>query len=242
MNKFIGFGTKIYLDEVKKVSPFNPVDKVNYIMNQVNTAEYYNLIPFEYWNDFCDYFNSVVLDVPINKELHYFRLKLNRAPNTLDDLLKEKENWTLLKMEDSVFHMYDSEACTDENNKGKGRYNLKFVSKDGKFEAVYNYNNMLLDDRESNESEGHLYDPKNMGTYNYASPNWPSKIMHGFYDVVPFADSWYGMGYYNTPGEPVDSSKIEGNKQKFLEDPVAISNHKEKEIQVNGKAYQTSYY
>ena len=215
MNKFIGFGTKIYLDEVKKVSSFNPVDKVNYIMNQVNTAEYYNLIPFEYWNDFCDYFNSTVLNVPINKELHYFRLKLNRAPNTLDDLLKEKENWTLLVVKDSIFHMYNTEACTDEKGVEKGEFNLKFVSKDGKFEAVYNYNNMLLDDRESNEAEGHLYDPKNMGTYNYANPDWPSKIIHGFYDVMPFSDDWYGMGYYNLPGEYVDAAGAYDNSERY---------------------------
>ena len=57
-----------------------------------------------------------------------------------------------------------------------GTYNLKFVSKCGKFEAVYNKDGVLLTE---------VNDPVNMGTYNYYTPK--NIIMHGILDVGPYA-------------------------------------------------------
>ena len=233
-NNFIPFGTSEYFDDLNenvnfsyelileddfyKENPINPpqiesiyTDKMMY---QVNSAEYYDLIPFEYWDDFCDFFNSKVLAVN-NPELHYFRNKLNRVPETLEELMNESEKWDLLKPSDAQYHMYDTSACYDENaNTFKGEYNLKFVSKDGKYEAVYNYNGVLL-----NENN----DPVNMGTYNYASPN--NKLKHAYLDVMPYSDEWYltllfplyggGKGWFNVPNGYVDCAARDKNMDKY---------------------------
>lgn len=224
-NNFIPFGTDEYFNELDELvnlhydilldSDFYKENAVNppqiqeiyteTMMSQVNSAEYYDLIPFDYWDSFCEFFNSNVLAVN-SRELHYFRNKLNRAPATLDELIKESENWDLLDPDDSQYHMYNTEACYDENEGVyKGEYNLKFVSKDGKFEAVYNYVGILLDENN---------DPVNMGTYNYASPS--DMLKHAYLDVMPYTDEWYitslfpfyggGKGWFNVPGVSVDCS------------------------------------
>ncbi|GHV49392.1 hypothetical protein FACS189499_10440 [Clostridia bacterium] len=59
-----------------------------------------------------------------------------------------------------------------------GEYNLKFVSKDGKYEAVYNKDGVLLTVEN---------DPVNMGTYNHASPD--DIVNHFFEDVRPYSDN-----------------------------------------------------
>jgi hypothetical protein len=76
---------------------------INFSMDDVNNAEYYNLIPFEAWDRFCEYFNEKVrMTDSVDKELHYFRNKLNRAPATLGELIKEKQNWELLSPSDTI--------------------------------------------------------------------------------------------------------------------------------------------
>lgn len=77
----------------------------------------------------------------------------------------EKE-WRLLAPNEVIYHMFGV----------NGEYNLKFVSFDGLFEAVYNKNCILL--TSSN-------DAINMGTYNYADPE-NSPVQHGLYDVIPY--------------------------------------------------------
>jgi hypothetical protein len=87
---------------------------------------------------------------------HYFRINFSRATKTLDEMIKiimNKENnifeWELLPWQNMAFHMYGKD----------GEYNLKFISADGHFEAVYNRNGILLTQEN---------DPLNMGTFNYA--------------------------------------------------------------------------
>jgi hypothetical protein len=94
----------------------------------------------------------------INEKIHYFRNKLNVAPETLEDMVKEaqKGNWRLLPPIQAAFHMNDHDKI-DEPLK-----NLKFVSSDGYFEAVYDVNGKLLTEEN---------DPINMGTYNYIGPD-----------------------------------------------------------------------
>ena len=100
----------------------------------------------------------------ISEELHYFRLKLNRAPETLEEMLEIIENdsssWILCSERKARYHMYGSD----------GEYNVKFVSSTQKtnnmYEAIYNLKdfniisttNEVIDEKES---------PENMGTYNY---------------------------------------------------------------------------
>jgi hypothetical protein len=91
-----------------------------------------------------------------SKEIHYFRIHFSRAPKTLDEMIRiiiDDENnifeWKLLPWQNMAFHMYGKD----------GEYNLKFISADGHFEAVYNKAGMLLTQKN---------DPLNMGTFNYA--------------------------------------------------------------------------
>jgi hypothetical protein len=82
----------------------------------------------------------------------------------------DKENnifgWKLLEMEKMAFHMYGI----------NGAYNLKFISTDGYFEAVYNKDGILL--TQDN-------DPLNMGTFNYAH-QLSDQVTHYKLDVQPY--------------------------------------------------------
>lgn len=90
------------------------------------------------------------------KKEHYFRNYFSRAPQSLADMIDTIKNddslfrWQLMLPSDTVFHMYGEE----------GEFNVKFLSEDGLFEAVYNKNGELLT-KDNN--------PLNMGTFNYGS-------------------------------------------------------------------------
>lgn len=105
------------------------------------------------------------------EEMHYFRNKLNKVPTSLNHLLEinqslpKDKKWILLPPTESGFHMYG------EN----GVYNLKFLSADGTFEAVYDRQGRLVTD------------PRNMGTYNYVS-HIVDKDLHSKYDIAPYFD------------------------------------------------------
>jgi hypothetical protein len=108
-----------------------------------------------------------------SKEEHYFRTYFSRAPKTLDVMIKiilEKENnlfeWELLHWKNTAFHMYGEDS----------EYNLKFISADGHFEAVYNREGILLTQNN---------DPLNMGTFNYAH-QLADQITHYNLDVWPY--------------------------------------------------------
>ncbi len=124
----------------------------------------------EMWDAYCTEFNKAIRDsgMGIDRDLHYFRNELNRAPATRDELMAEKEKWTLLSIGDSLYHMYGED----------GLFNTKFLSNEGegKYEGVYDRGGLLLTEEN---------DPVNMGTYNYCGPT-KNKTMHGLLDVVPY--------------------------------------------------------
>ena len=145
------------------------------VENENISKKYSNVkdIPYEkpgdYWRVLCLQFNSFVKQVGVvSKELHYFRIKLNRCPKTLDEM-KTKTDWILLDVKDSQFHMLRSDFSDS------GLRNLKFTCRDGIFEAVYNHKGYLCDD---------VTDATNMGTYNYASPKNVGD--HANLDVLPY--------------------------------------------------------
>ena len=150
-------------------------DGLDIIMEDVpSKSDYLYLITDENLNRLCNKTNSLVsLTGTVNKEIHYFRNYLNRTPKTLDDMvnleksLSEKDKWVLLAPDKALYHMYGQD----------GEYNIKFVSSDGKFEAVYNKDGILLTDKN---------DPLNMGTYNYSSPNAGVGADHMLLDVGPY--------------------------------------------------------
>lgn len=121
-------------------------------------------------------FNILIEEVVINidsvdKDIHYARNRLNKAFNTLDELMMynsvqlSKNRWILLEPIRSAYHM----------NGIDGEYNLKFISPSGHFEAVYNKDGVLLTED---------IDTVNMSTYNYFSPDKTFK--HYKYDVAPY--------------------------------------------------------
>ena len=82
-------------------------------------------------------------------------------------MIAEKQNWVLLDIKDSRYHIYGEE----------GVFNKKFVSAgEGRHEGVYNKEGSLLTE---------YNDPVNMGTYNYCGPIY-SKIQHGLLDLATY--------------------------------------------------------
>lgn len=138
-----------------------------------NNPDYLNNYSLEKHLEFCFEINRLIelIDGPQTAEEHYLRNYLNYGPPSLNDMIEEIKNnspmkWKLLSPDQSVFHM----------NGEDGEYNLKFISKNGFFEAVYNIDGVLL--TKTN-------DPVNMGTYNYADPILePNK--HSIYDIIPY--------------------------------------------------------
>ena len=147
------YGAKLTLAQI--MSEFNSYDKA--IIEDLKFNLYAN------FDRLCKKINELVKKVEMTEQIHYFRNKLNKAPKTLEALLREKSKWTLLPPHLSAFHMHGID----------GVFNLKFVSKNGGlFEAVYNKNNRLVTDR------------LNMGTYNFVGPDDASG--HTEYDVKPY--------------------------------------------------------
>ena len=181
------FGSKEYFEDLEKrtedqaESSIIIVDyytrKAENMMKDFEAYEKYmnmNDIPEDRWNAFCNEFSECVIGSGyVTEEMHYFRNKLNRAPATLNELLAEKEKWELLSVLGSLYHMYNTAASPE------GEYNLKFISKDGHHEAVYNKDGILLTQ---------YNDPDNMGTFNYVGPN-ESVLDHKTYDVNTY-DNW----------------------------------------------------
>ena len=106
----------------------------------------------------------------VDMQIHYFKNKLNRAPNTLKELISlnktysVNKRWILLSVAGSGYHMQGTD----------GEYNLKFESYDYHDEAVYNKKGILL--TENN-------DPINMGSYNYGVS---STNAHKKFDQWPY--------------------------------------------------------
>ncbi len=108
-----------------------------------------DLVSDEDWLAFCKQFNRCVREVgEVDETLHYFRLKLNRAPATLDEMI------ALINSTDNI----DDKWIMCCPNKGRchmfgenGTFNIKFISSnntDNMFEAVYDINgNLVLDEK-----------------------------------------------------------------------------------------------
>ena len=102
---------------------------------------------------------------PLTLEQHLLRNYLNYAPETLEDLLagRSEVRWRISTPFSSAYHMFGED----------GEYNIKFLSEDGRSEAVYNKQGILL------TAEN---DPVNMATYNFSS-DWRE---HSDFDVKPY--------------------------------------------------------
>ena len=107
--------------------------------------------------------------------------------------LAQAGEWKLMPPLKSQFHMYG------EN----GEYNLKFVTIEGRFEAVYDINKELL-------TEETDLGAINMGTYNYKTPD--NYLGHYLMDVRP----WQVYGNIKNEAEK-GQSKYNSNNEKMIE-------------------------
>ncbi len=147
---------------------------LNKIIFDINNDPYYFAnMTMDNHIKICEEINHLI-DIqggPLTSDEHYLRNKLNYAPKSLDSMLLEIKNgnslnWQLMPPKDSALHMFGND----------GEYNIKFVSGNGNFEAVYDIYGELLDENNN---------PANMGTYNYADPTKEVK-KHSVYDVAPY--------------------------------------------------------
>jgi hypothetical protein len=138
-----------------KIINLNTLNDQDYINFGRNVAELMNIIG----------------KVKTEKE-HYFRNYFSRAPLTLSEMIDtiQRNNslfkWELMTPGYTLLHMYGA----------NGEYNIKFISEDGYFEAVYNRGGELLTQ---------YNDPLNMGTFNYAN-QINNKDEHTEFDVMPY--------------------------------------------------------
>lgn len=140
---------------------------IDLMIYDLNMYKSYHWVPYIYWDNFCEFFNFCIINgTNITAEKHYIRNKLNRAPLSLEDMICEYDGWILCEVSATAYHMAGED----------GEYNLKFVSKCGKYEAVYNKDGVLLTEHN---------DPANMGTYNYAGYKM-SLALHSIFDVNPY--------------------------------------------------------
>ena len=189
----------------------------------VNDCEQYLFsVSDENWLNFCLFFNECVQTYgKVDEELHYFRLKLNRAPATLEEMMKISMNldndskWVLFSPEKTAYHMYDTKIVENEKERIlRGEYNLKFVSSkntNNMYEAVYNEDGILLTIEN---------DPTNCATYNYCSDEI-SGSLHQKLDVKPYKK------YGNISGYPYKGDQTKkANISKFYNNSDAQKNRK----------------
>ena len=166
--------TDAILGDASYVSSFTNPQNPNVAFNQIiSDVDNYGSQLNDFGSDNVANFNYLVSSTVklvggvVDRVMHFARNKINRAPSSLQgmvDYINEypSKKWRMLPATESLFHMNDGEV-----------YNIKFVSPDEHFEAVYNAQTMLLVDS-----------PSNMGTYNFVGPS--DKTNHETYDVNPF--------------------------------------------------------
>ncbi|MCU6712012.1 hypothetical protein M6D81_25235 [Paenibacillus sp. J5C_2022] len=127
----------------------------------------------DHFERFFDTFDRAVRQLPYTtEEIHYFRNELNRygeAPERLEEMVELAAcgKWRLYS---ARYHRYEVKELD-------AAYQVKFISDNGRFEAVYH-----------TETGQIVTDPVNMGTYNYAPGSiYPWKdILHHQYDKLPW--------------------------------------------------------
>jgi hypothetical protein len=151
----------------------------------------------------------------VTEREHYFRNHFWRTPATLDDMVRvitETDNalfiWRLSTWQDTAFHTYG------EN----GAYNLKFISRDGHFDAVYNKDGALL--TADNDS-------LNMGTFNYGDYQ-TENMKHLKYDDWPYFNTREAAALSRN-GEKAQSVPIDKN-------PEAMARYREYETLLDREA------
>lgn len=101
---------------------------------------------------------------------HYNRLKeTSDFPSEID-----MNNFDQFKIDNQDKYIFDVPANCHQFSAGYYGQNIKILSKDGKYEAIYNKDTGKI-----------IKDVRDIGTYNYYNPE-SDGFMHGIVDVVPF--------------------------------------------------------
>lgn len=156
-------------DDSKEIAAKTVISQMMYDLEKKPNA----LINHENFNRFFETFDKNIRRLDnITESMHFFRNTLNaysNAPNKLDDMisLAARDKWKLFS---AKFHRFNNGAVN-------GALNVKFLSANGRFEAVYNVGTGKI-----------VFDPANMGTYNYApgSVNPIKYYNHNKYDKKPW--------------------------------------------------------
>lgn len=145
---------------------------------------------------FFETFDRHVRKLPyITEELHYFRNELNQygdAPEHLDEMIELAAcgKWQLFG---AKYHRYEVSELD-------AAYYVKFISANGRFEAVYH-----------TETGQIVTDSVNMGTYNYAPFSIWKFYEHHQYDKVPW------MKWGNTEQVPYEEISLRKSRHGTLE-------------------------
>ncbi|MFD0961136.1 hypothetical protein [Paenibacillus chungangensis] len=127
----------------------------------------------DHFEIFFDTFDRAVRQLSYTtKEIHYFRNELNRygeAPERLEEMIALAA-WGKWRLYSARYHRYEVKELD-------AAYQVKFITDNGRFEAVYHTKTGQM-----------VTDPVNMGTYNYApgSPYPWKDILHHQFDKLPW--------------------------------------------------------
>ena len=149
---FPKFGTEEYKQYTEQ--NYDGVDYQIKHMMTVNRCEYTDLVSDEDWLRFCEYFNERVLEYgKITQDIHYFRLKLNRTPDSFEELVAHKDDWYIYTKDNTRYHMnnclYTESYFNNSNiasiisyNKYKGYFNkTEFTSENSAYPSYSTYGN-----------------------------------------------------------------------------------------------------
>ncbi|AFS78121.1 hypothetical protein Curi_c11070 [Gottschalkia acidurici 9a] len=210
-------GTPAYIDKINRIEAiYGSGIALEQLIDDFNTYDRYEIEDLKYnlftdFYRFCKKINELVRKVVMTKKIHYFRNKINKAPKTLEELLKEKENWILVPPHKSAYHMHGID----------GILNLKFVSKKGgHFESIYDKDNNLVTNKE------------NMGTYNFVGSD--DHDGHRTYDVEPYY-RWGNTEECVGDGEVGSLKKALNNLINYSLDLKAIQRYQKYYFEMNSK-------
>ena len=146
---FPKFGTEEYKQYTEQ--NYDGVDyQIKHMMSTVNRCKYTDLVDDENWLKFCEYFNGRVLEYgKVTQKIHYFRLKLNRTPESFEELVNNSGQWYLYDKKHTRYHMNNcryEESDFDESKIDYSTYkkyfsDTEFISTDNAYPSYSTYGN-----------------------------------------------------------------------------------------------------
>ena len=146
---FPKFGTEEYIQNTEQ--KYEGVEhQIKHMMSTVDRCKYTDLVDDENWLKFCEYFNGRVLEYgKVTQKIHYFRLKLNRTPESFEELVNNSGHWYLYDKKHTRYHMNNcryeesdfDEAKIDYSTYKKYFSDTEFISTDNAYPSYSTYGN-----------------------------------------------------------------------------------------------------